>query len=428
MSYNDDAVLAKLSALNETQESIVTVAQWVMFHRRHADRTGQLWLQRLKDSGSNKRLNLIYLANEVAQQSKARRKDDFLVAFSPVIAEATACAYRGATNEVQQKLRRVVEVWRARQIFELPIQEAIETRIDDLDKTRSNNARTGGSIFASSASAVPNELVPLVTPQQTISKLVLSTKTSVNAANQDYAKLTDPNTVTPSPPVHAARLNGLLKTLANAEGAVAESIKARQLLIEGLEKILDTNRSVLATEEAQLSEISSRRTEIDNKKRDVEESIMRGFSNSNPATPVGDGSPGTQHSPLTPGQSGSVEPDRPEVEALTPPGYPQPPAVEPIPEYDLNQNHNHNGHANQGMHTNGHGNHNLYQQDYTAHSPTGAPGLDLLSSLSTTYARPASSGSAKKRKLNDDEFPDLGGEDAMDGLDEDVVGILNKGL
>ena len=67
---------------------------------------------------------------EVAQQSKARRKDDFLVAFSPVIAEATACAYRGATHEVQQKLRRVVEVWRARQIFELPIQDAIETRLD----------------------------------------------------------------------------------------------------------------------------------------------------------------------------------------------------------------------------------------------------------------------------------------------------------
>jgi regulator of Ty1 transposition protein 103 len=67
---------------------------------------------------------------EVAQQSKARRKDDFLIAFSPVIAEATATAYKGATNEVQQKLRRVVEVWRQRQIFEIPIQEAIETRID----------------------------------------------------------------------------------------------------------------------------------------------------------------------------------------------------------------------------------------------------------------------------------------------------------
>ena len=69
---------------------------------------------------------------EVAQQSKARRKDDFLIAFSPVIAEATATAYKGATNEVQQKLRRVVEVWRTRQIFELPIQEAIESRIDGM--------------------------------------------------------------------------------------------------------------------------------------------------------------------------------------------------------------------------------------------------------------------------------------------------------
>ena len=67
---------------------------------------------------------------EVAQQSKARRKDDFLIAFSPIIAEATATAYRGATNEVQGKLRRVVEVWRARQIFDVSIQEAIEARID----------------------------------------------------------------------------------------------------------------------------------------------------------------------------------------------------------------------------------------------------------------------------------------------------------
>lgn len=33
MAYTDDSVKAKLSALNETQESIVTVAQWIMFHR-----------------------------------------------------------------------------------------------------------------------------------------------------------------------------------------------------------------------------------------------------------------------------------------------------------------------------------------------------------------------------------------------------------
>lgn len=65
MAYTDDAVKAKLSALNETQESIVTVAQWVMFHRRHADRTAAIWLQKLKEAGGSKRLNLIYLANGI---------------------------------------------------------------------------------------------------------------------------------------------------------------------------------------------------------------------------------------------------------------------------------------------------------------------------------------------------------------------------
>lgn len=55
-------------------------------------------------------------------------------------------------------------------------------------------------------------------------------------------------------------------------------------------------------------------------------------------------------------------------------------------------------------------------------------GSDLLSSLSSSYARPASTasaGSVKKRKLNDNDFPDLGG-DAMDGLDADVAEMLWK--
>lgn len=38
MAYSDDAVKAKLGALNETQDSIVTVAQWIMFHRYIYDR------------------------------------------------------------------------------------------------------------------------------------------------------------------------------------------------------------------------------------------------------------------------------------------------------------------------------------------------------------------------------------------------------
>jgi regulator of Ty1 transposition protein 103 len=191
----------------------------------------------------------------------------------------------------------------------------------------------------------------------------------------------------------------LLKTLANAEGAVAESIKARQVLIQGLEKILDTNRNALAAEEAQLAMVSNRRAEIDAKKKDVEDSIMRGFTtNSNPGTPAAV-SPGTNHTP-------PAEPDRPEVEALTPPGSPRAaaiamPAVEPPNTANFST------------------------------AGTEQPGSDLLSSLSSgngyhgAFARPGtSSGSSlKKRKLNSGEdFVDFGG----DGLDAETKAMLGE--
>ncbi|KAB8211752.1 RNA polymerase II-binding domain-containing protein [Aspergillus parasiticus] len=308
MAYTDDAVKAKLSALNETQEGIVTVAQWVMFHRRHAERTAQLWLQKLRDSPAPKRLNLIYLANEVAQQSRARRKEDFLIAFSPIIAEATATAYKGASNDIQQKLRRVVEVWRQRAIFEPPIQDAVEARIDEIDKSRSIGKKPplGGSLFSSSSGSTPSELQPLVPLQVALSKATVASGASATTANAEYDKMHDPSTPLPTPPVHAARLSQLLKALANAESSVSEVIKSRIALIDGLEKLLETNRSALAKEQSLATQLSERRSETEAKKREVEDGIMRGLSAENSPT-------------VHLGESEGEPVARPEVEALTPP-------------------------------------------------------------------------------------------------------------
>ncbi|QDS69787.1 hypothetical protein FKW77_010366 [Venturia effusa] len=293
MSYTSDAVRAKLSALNETQEAIVTVAQWIMFHRKHSKETAQVWAQRLKDSPAPKRLNLIYLANEVVQQSKARRRSEFVDDFGPIIAEATADAYRGATIDIQQKIRRVVEVWRARQIFQPAVQSEVEAKIDELDKARGGGKKPalGGSLF--SASAAPPEYQALLSHQAKITKSELLAKPTVSSALAEYEKQTNPSTPAPSAPVHAARLSALLKTLATAEGAVAESIKARRALVEGLEKIFTKNKEELVKEEAQLADINSKKTLTDAKRREVEDGIMRGLAN-------------------------EAEPERPDAEPLTP--------------------------------------------------------------------------------------------------------------
>ncbi|KAF6836116.1 hypothetical protein CMUS01_05542 [Colletotrichum musicola] len=405
MAYNDDAVLAKLSALNESHDSIATAAQWIMFHKRHADRTVQLWLQRLRDSSSTKRLSLIYLANEVTQQSKARHKDDFLVAFSPVIAEATALAYKGAPAEIQNKLRRVVDVWKDRFIFEPPIQQAIEARIDELDKARGTAKATfnGPGI---GGPPVPVELTTIVTCYHDVSKLNLPTKTAVGTASQDFEKLTDPAAPVPSAPVYAARLNGLLKSLANAEGAVAQCVKARKDLISELEKLLNANNEALAADEKQYAELTTRKAETEEKRREVELAIMRGL----PAHEASR-SPGN-------GASTSPEPERPEVEALTPPPVeaftpPTPEAFTPPPVHD-------DPPAPRQTETDGVG-----LASTQCFQPSSASGIEMLSTLASQYqSMPVSAnGSNKRRRLDGDDFPDFGGDD---GIDADVAEMLRR--
>lgn len=428
MSFSDEALKAKLSTLNETQDSIVTVSQWIMFHRyecltnglfsyyqltlsrRHADRIASFWLTRLRDSPPPKRLNFIYLVNEIVQNSRARRKDDFPNAFSPLMAEATQTAYRSSPPDIQSKIRRVVEVWRSRAVFEPPIQAAIEARLDEVDKAKGPGKKTlmGNSLFGSgsSGSGMPKELESLGPLQIAVSKTSITTNASTQIADLEYEKLNDPNITLPSPPVHAARLSALLKSLANAESSVAESVKARKALIEGLEKILEMNRIQLAKEEETYLNLSSRRTSTEAKKREVEDGIMRGMSaESSPAN----GSPGER------GRSENVaaEPERPDFEALTPPSGESltpvgSPKLNPIPEP-------------------------VRREQEVDDNPNVHEILATMSGVSRV--RPASAQgingtSAKRRKMShgaEDFAVNLGGIDGgLGDLDEDVAELLRQ--
>ncbi len=304
------------------------------------------------------------------------------------------------------------------------------TQPSELDKSRSSNKKPllGGSLFGgSSGPSAPPEIQPLVSLQIAVSKAAATTTSAVPTAETEYDKLNDPSKPTPTPPVHAARLSALVKSLASAESAVSESIKARRNLIEGLEKIIETNRAALAMEEVQKDVLTTRKVSTEAKKRDVEDGIMRGLSAE--STPVAaHGSPisgsKTNGNAISPIDNASVEPERPHVEELTPP----PPesrteeTASPAPATTTT---------------------NTMKQDATpisndprlappqAPPPSAAPqptaGADLLSSLSMPQTRPYAGlehSPQKKRKLGDD-YPDFGaGEDAMADLDEDVAELL----
>ncbi|KAL2759262.1 hypothetical protein ACRALDRAFT_2033869 [Sodiomyces alcalophilus JCM 7366] len=305
MAFSDDSVLARLSSLNDSHDSIATAAQWIMFHRRHAERTAHIWLQRLRDSSSTKRLSLVYLANEVTQQSKARHRQDFVIAFSPVIAEALAVAYKGAPPDIQTKLRRVVDVWADRSIFDPVTQGAIEARLREVEKSKAGS----NGAFGPNTGSIPPELSRLLTLYCAVETTRLPSKSSTYTADNDWASLQGDGPSLSSAPVYAARLNGLIRSLATAEGAVMESIKARMTLIEELEQLLGSHRNILATDEAQVATLARRKAEIEGKKRDVEMAIIRTFPSQDKQNVSLDD--------FT--RSSLAEPARPEMEELTPP-------------------------------------------------------------------------------------------------------------
>lgn len=178
----------------------------------------------------------------------------------------------------------------------------------ELDKAR-GAPRSGFSGSPFGGASLPSEFAPLITAHQKTVKLGGPLQTTISSANQEYDKQMDPDVAVPSAPVYAARLNGLLKTLANAESAVAECVKAREHLVSGLEKLLDENRSALEADKTAATELLKRKLEIEDKKQQVEVAIMRALGPAESNGVPGEGDSGSPH----------PEPDRPEMEALTPP-------------------------------------------------------------------------------------------------------------
>lgn len=276
---------------------------------------------------------------------------------------------------------------------------------------------------------------PLVPLQISVTKATASTNGAATTADIEYEKLTDPNKTVPAPPVHAARLSALLKSLATAEGAVSESIKARRALLVGLESILETNRSALAREEAQHVVFTSRKGAIEAKKRDVEDSIMQGIMaessptvshvtlNSDFGLHNGRATPQPHDSSSTDlGRSQVRELSPPTIESLTPVGSPRA-STHGISSTDSSSTLIPSQQSNivNSAHT---------TQSALLPTPNAAiPGSDLLSSLSMPpvrhYAGSSSGGNAfKKRKLEPDYAGFGAGEDAMADLDDDVAELL----
>lgn len=220
------------------------------------------------------------------------------------------------------------------------------TTITELDKnkaSRPGGGRLGGSLFGSSS--VPAELQSVTQHHSTLSRLETTARPLVTKANTEYAEQTNPDAFVPSPPVQAGRISSLVKSLASAESAVNDSIKARKELIAGLERVLESHRGKLTEDETTQADLSTRKSAMEVKRKEVEDVIFRRVSAEDAAagTPDGEATPANGVNGGTAG-SGSPEiegftPPPPDVEQFTPTASPKlEPQQEPQPGEDRLEN------------------------------------------------------------------------------------------
>ena len=310
----------------------------------------------------------------------------------------------------------------------------------ELDKARGSGRRPGlgGSLFSGSSASAPPELEKLASLQSSLSKAEQTAKPAAKSASEEYTNYSDPSRLKPSPPVQAAQLSTLLKCLARAEGAVTESIKARRSLIEELQTLLDNNKGVLKEEEKNNEQAKSRYAEIETKKKEVEDAIMRGLSEEGRANEQSQSHQEAHNDVI----ASNLEPERPHVEELTPPPPETAGDTPSISDGQINWQEESKQEPSQNIESrdaDGEGNTSL---NIPFADPRTAPQVaDLLSSLANPPTLPqgddetsnglanATGGPTKRRKLMNggvDDFSVLATGDAMDEIDDDVAAMLTK--
>lgn len=293
MSYNEDVVISKLSTLNETQDSIVNVSQWIMFHKRHAQKTADIWARYLKQSPVQKKLSLIYLANEVVQQTRARRKEEFVNAFSEIIVDSVVGAYRQVPQNIKDKIKRVVDVWRQRSIFDNSIIDTLEQRI--------NSGVIPKQGFG--LSMVPPALKEVATLQESIDHHSSADQFYQNAV-KSFDELFDSDAL-PAPPVYSKKLGELEKNIEDTLTHHQKSIASRKKMIEELKKMAEKHEQMIVYQEAHSEELNTKLQKVKETKKEVDE------------MQVGDEVEGVE------------EIEAPEVESFTPPATEPEPPKEP---------------------------------------------------------------------------------------------------
>lgn len=114
--FSEQILADKLSKLNSTQQCIETLSHWCIFHRSKAEVVVATWNEQFHKSQVAQKVPLLYLANDILQNSK-RKGNEFVTEFWKVLPAALKDLNENGDDQGKKVVSRLVNIWEERRVF-----------------------------------------------------------------------------------------------------------------------------------------------------------------------------------------------------------------------------------------------------------------------------------------------------------------------
>ncbi|KAG8054117.1 hypothetical protein GUJ93_ZPchr0001g31044 [Zizania palustris] len=114
--FSTQILAQKLLKLNNSRQSIETLSYWCVFHYRHCQQVVETWESDFHSAPQDRRVSLLYLANDIVQNSK-KDSGRYVNEFWRVIPAALNDVFLNGGDFGRNVVQRLVDIWEDRNIF-----------------------------------------------------------------------------------------------------------------------------------------------------------------------------------------------------------------------------------------------------------------------------------------------------------------------
>lgn len=113
--FTESAFVTKLADLNSSSQSIQTLSLWLIHHRKHFSIVVKIWYNELLKAENSKKMTLMYLANDVIQNSR-KKGPEYGTEFGKCLKKAFE-HMSGSDAKMLGGLERLLNIWEERGVY-----------------------------------------------------------------------------------------------------------------------------------------------------------------------------------------------------------------------------------------------------------------------------------------------------------------------